>query len=189
MKRLVPTALLAAAMLLAWPALSNAQAQPTPTPGPLVYQDRAMWYQAPDGWVSLGQRHIALADLGYDLTTLAGWNYPRKDHPRRIILEAEAFEGSVGDWDVQFEQQMRSQFDSPLFRDRERTSLKNGMPAMFVTMSSGEGFNVQKLYILIWSDGQRGMALVLVTALDDIDDGTARRYLSDVTAVPYPRDQ
>jgi hypothetical protein len=60
------------------------------------------------------------------------------------------------------------------------------MPAMFVEMTSGEGFNVQKAYVLLWADGQRGVALVLMTQLNDISADTARQLLSDVTAVRYP---
>jgi hypothetical protein len=193
MKRLLLTALLAAAAVFTAPAVSHAQiptAPPTASPDPQVYTDNGMWFRAPVAFHPLGQRQIKLADLGgEDMTPLAAWIYPSKDNPRRIILSAEAFEGSVGDWDTNFEQQMRSQFDSPLFRDRQNFSLKNGMPAIFMTMSAGEGFNVQKLYIVIWADGSRGMALVLVTGLEDIDDVRAREMLSDVTAVRYPADR
>jgi len=193
MKRLFLCALVAAAAVLAWPGVSRAQLiptpPPTPTPDPQVYQDAAMWFRAPDAFRPGGQRHVSLDDLGQDMIPLAVWIYPNKDHPRRIILQAESFQGSVGDWDGEFEQQMRSQFDSPLFRDRTNFALKNGMPAMFMTMSSGEGFNVQKFYIVIWADSQRGMALMLVAGLDDLSDAAARAMLSDVTAVQYPLDR
>jgi hypothetical protein len=193
MNRLFAVALFVLAAVLAWPAHVRAQiptAPPTATPDPQVFTDDGMWFKAPEAFQPLGARHVKLADLGGDdMTPLAAWIYPNKDNPRRIILSAESFEGSVGDWDSTFEQQMRGQFDGALFRDRQNFAMRNGMPAMFMTMSSGEGFDVQKLFIVIWADGSRGMALVLVTKLDDLDEARARAFLSDVTAVRYPADR
>ena len=81
---------------------------------------------------------------------------------------------------------MREQFQSAVFKNKTNTTLRNGMPAIFVEMTSGEGFSVQKAYVLLWADGQRGVALVLMTQLNDISTSTARELLSDATAVRYP---
>jgi hypothetical protein len=56
-------------------------------------------------------------------------------------------------------------------------------------MTSGEGFSSQKIYILMWADSQRGVAVVLQTQLGDIDATTARVMLSDASAVRYPIDR
>jgi hypothetical protein len=193
MKRLSVIALFVLAAVLAWPGTSRAQIPtppPTPTPDPQVYRDAGMYFRAPDSFKPIAQRHVGLGDLTSDaMTPLAAWVYPSKDTPRRLILQAESFSGDVNGWDGQFEQQMRQQFDSPLFRDKQNFSMKNGMPAMFMTMSSGEGFNVQKFYCVIWADGSRGMSLVIVSGLDDLDNQRAREMLSDVTAVRYPLDR
>ncbi len=193
MKRISLIALFALIAALVWPSSGRAQTiptpPPTPTPNPMVYSDPGMNFQAPAGFIPVGQRHIAPADLNEDPTPLAAWIYPNRDHPRRLILEAESFDGSVSDFDSTYEQQMRSQFDGALFKNKRNFSFSNGMPAIFLEMTSGEGFNVQKLYIVIWADGTRGMALVLSAQLDDINDTQARAFLSDVTAVRYPIDR
>jgi hypothetical protein len=53
-------------------------------------------------------------------------------------------------------------------------------------MSAGSGFNIQKFYILLWSDGQRGVAVLLQSQLNDLDGDSARRMMSDASAVRYP---
>jgi hypothetical protein len=190
MKRISLLALFALTAALAWPSIGTAQViptpPPTPTPDPMVYRDEAMHFQAPPGFIALGQRHVPLDALGTDPMPVAGWVYPNKDHPRKIVLLAQAFDGSVSDFDGVLEQQLRGQYDGALFKDKQNTAMSNGMPAMFMEMSAGEGFNIQKDYLLIWADGSRGMALVLYTSLGDIDAQAARAMLSDVAAVRYP---
>ncbi|HEY5341096.1 MAG TPA: hypothetical protein VIK27_08735, partial [Candidatus Aquilonibacter sp.] len=156
MKRISLVALFALMAALVWPSAGGAQAiptpPPTPTPDPMVYRDAAMNFHAPVGFVPMAQRHVDVSTLGENPTPLAAWLYPNRDHPRRLILQAQAFTGSVSDFDSTFEQQMRSQFDGALFKNKQNFAFKNGMPAMFMEMTSGEGFNVQKFYIVIWAD-------------------------------------
>jgi hypothetical protein len=66
------------------------------------------------------------------------------------------------------------------------------MPAMFIEVSAGSGFDVQKDYLLEWVDGARGVVIMLGTGFGDIGPDTAKELLlSDVSAVRYPveRDQ
>jgi hypothetical protein len=188
MKRVVLLSLLALAVLIARPTALFAQvlSAPTPTPDPHTYSDPAMTFHAPQAFVLAANRPLELASLGGDPQPVAGWVYPDKDHPRALIIEQQVFDGNVGDFDGIYEQGLRSKFDGALFKDKTNIALSNGMPAIFMTMSSGEGFDIQKLYIVIWADGSRGVALVLKTQLDDIDVPTARRMLSDVSATRYP---
>lgn len=194
MKRLLITALLVCTIVIGWAAGSRAQdiptAPPTPTPDPHVYTDRAMSFRVPPDYVSLGRRTVSVSDLGMDPTVLAAWAYPSKDTPRRIFLSAESFDGTdVNDWDSEFEQQMRGQFDNVLFKDKSHIALSNGMPAMFMTMSEGEGFSAQKFFCVIWVDGQRGMSVVLQDSFDDLTPERARAILTaDLVAVRYPSD-
>jgi hypothetical protein len=60
------------------------------------------------------------------------------------------------------------------------------MPAEFMEMSTGSGFNVAKFYILLWSDGQRGISILLSAQLNDLSGDAAQRLMSDATAVRYP---
>jgi hypothetical protein len=192
MKRAALLLIAALAALFASPTALRAQLPPppaTPTPDPLVYSDPAMSFRAPDGFVAVGQRKIDVSKLGDDPEIVAGWIYPNKDHPRRLYIAQEYFEGSVADFDGVYEEQLRGQADNALFKNKQNIALKNGMPAMFMEMTSGEGFSSQKIYILMWADSQRGVAVVLQTQLGDIDATTARVMLSDASAVRYPIDR
>ena len=161
--------------------------QPTATPDWHVYNDPAMHFRAPDGFFPIGQRHVAVGDLTEDqATTVAGWIYPLKDHVRRLVIQQEYYDGDVSGFDSVLESQMRDQFQDAFFKNKEHTTLKNGMPAMFVDMSSGEGFNIQKVFMLIWADGQRGVVVSVACALGDLDTNAARALLTDATAVRYP---
>ena len=178
--------------LLALLMVLLAQAAPTPAPTPTpdwhVYQDKAMYFRAPDGFFPVGQRTIDIKDLGDDPEVVAAWIYPKQGHERRLAIQQEYFEGDASGFEGTFKSQLRGQYDSTFFRDETHTTLKNGMPAMFMEMTTGEGFNIQKIYFLVWADGQRGVAIGLQTQLDDINEETARQILSDVTAVRYPID-
>ncbi len=195
MKRVLVIVVLAYAAMFGSPLpllAQDANATPQPTPSDwMVYEDPAMYFRAPDGFRPVGQRQIDVEKLGDDPKIVAAWVQPDPNHPRRLVVEQEYFEGDYQAFEAQLESSLRDQFDDPFFKGKEQTTLRNGMPAEFMEMSSGSGFNVQKFYILFWADGQRGVAIMLQTQLNDLDGVAARRLMSDVTAVRYPvgRDQ
>lgn len=152
----------------------------------MAYDDPAMHFHAPAGFQPVGQRQIPLAQLKDDPSVVAGWINPDKDHPRRIIIQQEYFTGDVHAFQSQYEGQLRDQFDNPLFKEKNDTPLRNGMPAIFEAMTTGSGFNVQKFYFLLWADGKRGVAITLQGPLSDLNATMARQLLSDASAVRYP---
>jgi len=161
--------------------------QPTATPDWHVYNDPAMHFVAPAGFLPVGQRQVPLDKLSDDPVVVAGWIYPKQDHQRRLIIEQESFSGSAGDFADAFKGQLRDQTDSSFFKDEENITLSNGMPAVFFTMNSGEGFDAKKSFFIVWADGERGVAVGIQTSLEDIDSETARRLmLTDLSAVRYP---
>ncbi len=189
MKR-IALILLACVALIGVPRALLAQdedATPQPTPADwMVYDDPAMHFRAPDGFRPVGQRQIPVEKLGDDPTIVAAWIYPDKDNPRRLVIQQESFTGDYNAFQGEFESQLRDQFDTPLFKNKETIKLRNGMPAIFEEMTSGSGFNVQKFYLLMWADGERGVAVTLQTQVNDLDETKARQLMSDATAVRYP---
>lgn len=167
-------------------ALAVATPAPAATPAFQEYNDAAMHYVAPLTFAPVGQRQIPLDGLGQDPVVVAGWvikNDPTR--PKKIVIMQEAYKGSLDGFDQVFEQQMRSQYTA-FFKDKERTTLKNGMPAYFMTGTWGTGFDDTKAYIMIWADGARGVALIVSSQVGQIDMPTAKAILSDCTAVAYP---
>ncbi len=188
MKRTALILLACAALVVAPRASLAQQTAPEPTPADwMVYDDPAMHFHAPAGFQPIGQRQIPINKLGEDPSVVAAWVFPDKDHLRKIVIQQEYFHGSdAGAFLSEYENQMRDSFSDPLFKNKQNFSLKNGMPAIYEEMTSGSGFNVQKIYLVVWADGQRGVAITLLGPLNDLNGTIARQLLSDASAVRYP---
>lgn len=158
---------------------------PTPTPNYQVYDDPAMHFKAPAAYLPLGQRKLSLRQLTEDPQIVAGWAIHDPDRPKQIVIEMESYQDNLNGFDQVFEQQLRAKF-SGIVRDKEHVSLKNGMPALFMTMTAGAGFSAVKMYWYLWVDGQRGVALGLQTQVGQLSVAEAKRLLADCTAVAYP---
>lgn len=186
MKRIVT--LICGALLVVAGARALAQEPaPTPEPDPHSYSDPAMNFTAPPSAVLLNRAYPALKDLGEDLAPVAQWAiHPGKEDQRVIQLSMEAYTGDPNQWEGQFESQTHGDTEGTLIRNKTPMSLLNGMPAYFVEVASGEGFDARKEYAIVWADGQRGIVLALIGRLGDVSADEAREDLKQVTAVQYP---
>jgi hypothetical protein len=192
MKRLAP--LLALPLIfLATTTILRAQIPPppTPTPDPHNYSDPAMNFTAPADAYLLGRHIVSSPDqLGEDLSTVAAWVlHPGKEDARMIQLQMEAYDGPPDQWEAQFESQTHGAQDGTLIKNKTHISLLNGMPAYFVEVTYGSGFDSRKEYAVVWADGQRGIVLSEVGRLGDATEDEAKTVLKDVTAVRYPTNQ
>ncbi len=160
---------------------------PTPTPDPHVYTDPAMTYTAPADAMLVNRLTLTPGQLGQDLQPVAAWVLrPAEEDRRTIQLAMEAYDGPPDQWEGVFESQTHSAQDGTLIRNKTRISLLNGMPAYFVEVAFGEGFNAKKEYVVLWADGQRGIALAEITRMGDTTPEQAQQVLKQVTAVAYP---
>lgn len=163
-------------------------AAPTPAPDPHVYTDPAMTYTAPDNAVLVNRENVGLEQLSQDLQPVAAWVIdPGKEDARQITLSMEAYGGPPEQWEAQFESQTHSgSGDGILIRNKTPMTLLNGMPAYFVEVAYGAGFDARKEYAIVWADGARGIVLAETTRLGDASADEARQVLKQVTAVRYP---
>jgi hypothetical protein len=177
-----------ALVLLALAAAGPAVAQiPPPTPDPHTYSDPAMNFTAPADAVLLARQEVPLQQLGQDLQPVALWLLnPGKEDARTIQLAMEAYEGPPDQWEGQFESQTHGAQEGTLIRNKTPMTLLNGMPAYFVEVAYGSGFDARKEYAIVWADGQRGIVLSETSRLGDASAEEARRVLKQVTAVRYP---
>jgi hypothetical protein len=176
-------------LLLATAATAWAQvAEPTPTPDPHVFSDAAMTFTAPPEAVLVGRQDATAPDqLSQDLQTVAAWVlYPNKENARTIQLAMEDYTGPPSQWEGQFESQTHGSQDGILIRNKTPMTLLNGMPATFVEIAYGSGFDSRKEFAIVWADGQRGIVLSETTRLGDANAEEAQRILKQVTAVAYP---
>lgn len=179
-------------LLFAAAATASAQVEePTPAPDPHVFSDAAMTFTAPPDAVLVGRQYGTDPDhLSQDLQTVAAWVlYPNKENARTIQLAMEDYTGPPSDWEGQFESQTHGSQDGTLIRDKTPMTLLNGMPATFVEIASGSGFDARKQYAIVWADGQRGIVLSETVRLGDAGPDEAKRVLRQVTAVAYPANQ
>ena len=163
-------------------------AQATPDADPHVYTDPAMSFTAPDNAVLVNHQYVPVAQLSEDLQPVAAWIInPGKEDARTITLSMEAYSGPPDQWEGQFESQTHSSGgNGVLIRNKTPMSLSNGMPAYFVEVAYGEGFDARKEYAILWADGARGVVLSETARLGDASADEARTLLKQVTAVRYP---
>ena len=165
---------------------------PTPTPDPHVFEDPAMNFRAPDNMLLLGKHLIPLKSLSGQLQTVAVWRtQPGKGRDWVISIGMESYPGrpNVDAWDTSLENELREQIDGLFVRGKTKMPLKNGMPAIFLDLSYGEGFSSRKQFIYTWSDGMRGVVISITGALGDISESDAKKALAETNAVLYPIDR
>ncbi|MGC1380733.1 MAG: hypothetical protein WA814_06880 [Candidatus Baltobacteraceae bacterium] len=163
---------------------------PTPAPDPHTYSDQAMTYTAPQDAVLAGRQYLRTADLNSDLQTVAVWVlHAGKEDARTITLSMEAYDGDPNEWEGQFESQTHSSQDGTLIRNKTPMSLLNGMPATFVEIATGSGFDSRKTYAIVWADGVRGVVLSETSRMGDASAEEAKEVLKQATAVRFPFDQ
>jgi hypothetical protein len=149
-----------------------------------------MNFTAPPGAMLLARRYVDVQTLPTDMEPVARWAVrPGKDNAVVIDLSMESFEGAPDQWEGQFESQMHNSADGVLIKNKTPMSLLNGMPATFVEVTMGSGFDSRKEFAVVWADGQRGVALSIGGRLGDVDADQARELLRNVTAVRYPENQ
>jgi hypothetical protein len=169
------------------PAFAQIPPPPTPTPDPHTYNDPGMSFTAPPEAALIARQELPVSQLSQDLQPVAIWLiHPGKEDVRTITLAMEAYDGPPDQWINQFESQTHSSTDGALIHTSTPISLMNGMPANFVEIAFGSGFDARKEYAVVWADGQRGIALFETSRLGDAGPDEAKRVLKQVTAVRYP---
>ncbi len=159
-------------------------------PNPRTYTDPGMEYTAPADAYLVGRREVPLSALNNDLQTVAVWVInPNKENTSTIQLAMESYEGPPDQWEGQFESQTHGSQDGTLIRNKTPMSLLNGMPAYFVEVAYGSGFDAKKEFAIVWADGQRGIVLAVTSRLGDVSADQAKEALKQATAVRYPVNQ
>jgi hypothetical protein len=194
MKRLaLVLAFLACAVAMSATGL-RAQEAPAPDPEPSdphVYVDRGMNFTAPADALLLGRRVVPLDALSENLEPMASWVLDAgKENAHTITLLMESYTNDPAQWEAQFESQEHSTgAEGLLIKNVQRISLLNGMPAWFVEITTGSGFQSRKAFAVVWADGPRGIALQIDSRLGDVTAEQAKAALKNITAVRYPINQ
>ena len=180
-------------VLLALCAISFARAGATnsvPPPATLdqrTYNDPAMHYVAPAGVVLVEMRPIPYQSAAH-MTPVAVWGVDvGHSHARIISISYERFsDGSLRGFYATYVNELRSASHGGMFVRRKNATLVNGMPAYWVKVSSGNGFNQMRSYAYIWYDGVRGVVLSEEARAGNIGERQAKHDLAGASAVAYP---
>jgi len=166
-------------------------AEPAPTPlEQHLYSDPGMDFQAPPQAYLAARRVIPAAALGDDLAPVAVWAvYPGKPEVRVIKIEMETFTGEPSQWEGQFESQMHNAADGVLIKHKTPMALTNGMPATFVEVTYGNGFDAKKEFAVVFADGSRGIVISETGRIGEITAEEAQKWLANAKAVRYPLDR
>ena len=161
--------------------------QPTPPADPLTYTDPGMSFTAPSDAALIKMGPIPVEQLGDDLQTVAQWAVrPGKEDARIIQIQMESYGGPPDAWEGVFESQTHGSSDGTLIRNKQPMTLQNGMPAYYVEVAFGAGFDARKQYAVVWADGARGIVLSYTSRMGDTNEEQAREALKQATAVRYP---
>jgi hypothetical protein len=169
----------------------SAEASPGPPMDPQTWTDPGMSYTAPASARLLGRiPTFSLDALNDDLQTVASWVIrPGQEDARTVQIQMESYTGAPNQFEGQFESQTHNADSSSLIRNKTPMTLLNGMPATFVEVAYGSGFDARKEFAVVWADGQRGIVLSETARIGDTSADQAKEVLKQVTAVAYPMNQ
>lgn len=170
-------------VLFAPPVLARAQTAPA---AQARYSDPAMTFTAPAGFVT--QPVAAHDPKAFDGPTVvaAFAKDPGTASVSIVTIVMENFSGlNVDGFELLQENVIREQVDGA-FIQKQKTALPNGMPAFWVRVSSGSGFDQTRRWQYEWVDGVRGVTLSITAHYGTLDDNKAKDALKNVSAVLYP---
>lgn len=186
--------LILAALVLGAPLCAGAQSvapvatSPAPAAKPYVpeFNDPAMHFAPPGDYFTAPVAPHDPRVFETPATVAVFVKNPGKEDVRVISVAMENYEGSLDGFEVSSENIAREQQDGVFITHKERTSLANGMPAYWVELSFGSGFQSQKRYQYEWVDGVRGVTVSISGRLGEVDQKSARAALKDLSATLYP---
>ncbi len=187
MKRTAPLAFaLLASVIFATTGQAAAPA-PTPTQDPHVYTDRAMRVTVPDNYHLLGMRHLDPASITSQ-QVVALWVTGPSDRRVTIAIAIEPFPGfDLDAYETQAANDARQGGEDVLVDKKIRTGTANNMPAYWLSIAMGSGFNAMRRYEYIWTDGVRGVTVAISGQLGSLSETDAKAALSNIHATAYPQ--
>lgn len=187
MNRFVLAAAICAFVLNALPAAAQQQAPVSvaPTPAPATFQDPAMTFTAPAGYI---KAKIPPHDpMRFDQpTVVAAFLYRGKSRSAEITIQMENFNGDLSGFEMVTENELRGQADSVFFKKKTLTTLSNGMPAYWQDITVGSGFQEVKRYQYVWIDHLRGVQLAITARWGELTQQQAKQALANAAATAYP---
>jgi hypothetical protein len=187
MKKQTLVLLALAALAFALPARSDSAPAygPAPTATPAAFDDPSIHFVPPPGFVKINAPAPELSD---NLTPVAGYikNAGHQDALLLTISMRDYQGGGTDGWESAAEQDLRAQIDGALVK-KTNTTLHNGMPAYFLKVQYGDGFDSMLQFGYAVFDGRRGIYVAIGGHVGSVDENSAKEALKDLAVVVYPR--
>jgi hypothetical protein len=177
---------LAAAAVPAAAQQAPQQAYTAPSPAPNQFTDPAMSFTAPDGYYKANMPPHDPTDFDQPTVVAA---FANRDAAHVITIQMESFTGSLSGFEMVTENELRNQTDGIFFKNKQLTTLSNGMPAYWQEVTVGSGFQEAKRFQYVWVDGVRGIVLSITGRFGQITEDEAKKALANASAVAYPRNR
>ncbi|MFN2527503.1 MAG: hypothetical protein ABR584_02160 [Candidatus Baltobacteraceae bacterium] len=178
-------AIAALALCNASPSLSAPASMPAPAATPSVFDDPSIHFVVPAGFSRIP---APMPEIGDHLTPVAGYtkNFSQNDL-ELITVSLMSYQGGGADgWESLAEQELRNQINGALIKST-KAPLKNGMPAYWLKVQYGEGFDAMEQFGYAIFDGRRGIYVAIGGHVSSIDENRAKEALNDLAVVVYPR--
>jgi len=153
--------------------------------GPPEYRDPAMTFVAPSDYVQMAVPPHDPTTFEQPTVVAAFVKNGGTSDAVTITIEMQNFDGRAAGFEQNMENQMREAIDGAFIR-KDEAPLRNGMPAYWVKVTMGTGFNQATRWQYEWADGLRGVVLSVVSRAGTITEQQARDALANVSAVAYP---
>lgn len=157
------------------------QAYTAPSPAPNQFTDPAMSFTAPAGYYKANMPQHDPTDFDQP-TVVAAF----RNRTYIITIQMESFTGSLHDFEMVTENELRNQIDGVFVKKKEVTTLSNGMPAYWQEITMGSGFNTAKRFEYAWVDGVRGVVLSVSGRYGELNEDQAKQALAMASATAYP---
>jgi len=184
------TCLIALGALMLSPCVAVAQEQAPAGAQPAVknqFNDPAMSFTAPSDYIQIGVPPHSPTDFTESAVVAGFVKNPGKQSQHTISISMEDFPQDLDGFEMVSENELRNQADGVFVKKKIRTTLSNGMPAYWLEISVGSGFDEVKRYQYVWVDGVRGVTLAIWGQYGELDEATAKRDLANASAVLFPK--
>lgn len=186
MKRTAPLGLALLASVIVATTAQAAAPTPSSAQNPHVYVDSAMRVTVPDDYRLLGMRHLDPTSIT-DQQVVAVWTKGSNESRTTIVIAIEPFSGlDLDAYETQAANTARQAGQGVLVDKKIRTSTANKMPAYWLSIVMGSGFNSMRRYEYIWTDGVRGVTVAISGPMGAITEDQAKAALSNIYATSYP---
>jgi hypothetical protein len=178
-------ALASLAMCVPSPSWSAPAYGPAPAATPQPFDDPSIHFVAPPDFIKI---NTPMPELSQHLTPMVGYikNPGQQDAVLLTISMMDYQGGGTDAWESTAEQELRGQIDGALVQ-KTSVRLHNGMPAYFLKIQYGDGFDSMLQFGYAVFDGRRGIYVALGGHVGSINESAAKDALKNLAVVVYPR--